>query len=106
MQISLKVQPEILTSKASEINAEKTAITGIMEQVKGEMNSLVGSWKSSSSDEYQAKFKQLYNDMENVFVILTEYINDLNEAASVYSAAESSAKAIIEGLPVDGVFKS
>lgn len=106
MDISLKVQPEVLTTKADEIAVEKNAIVSVMDQVKADISSLTGTWSSAAADEYQAKFRQLYDDMDNVFVILTEYINDLKQAAQVYVEGEQRVRAVVDTLPVDGVFKS
>jgi WXG100 family type VII secretion target len=103
--ITLNVKPEVLTAKAGELNSEKTTIVSIMEQAKTEITSLTGTWKSEASDEYQNRFKQIYDDIDNMLAIVTEYISDLNESANIYSTAEQAAKSAAEGQPTDGVFK-
>lgn len=105
MDITLKVEPSVLITKAGELSNEKTTIVGLMEQAKTEITSLVGSWKSEASDEYQARFKQIYDDIDNMLAIVSEYISDLNEVANVYGTAEKAAKSAAEGLPTDGVFR-
>ncbi|UNC91122.1 WXG100 family type VII secretion target [Candidatus Contubernalis alkaliaceticus] len=105
MDITLKVQPDVLIAKAGELSTEKTTIMGLMDQTKSNINSLAGVWKSQASDEYQGRFKQIYNDIDNMLAIVSEYISDLNEIASVYSTAEKNAKSEAEGLPTDGVFR-
>ena len=105
MDISLKVQPDVLIAKAGELSTEKTVVIGLMDQAKSSINSLTGVWKSESSDEYQGRFKQVYDDIENMLAIVSEYISDLNEVANVYSTAEKAAKGVAEGLPTEGVFR-
>jgi len=105
MDIILKVQPEVLVAKAGELSTEKTVIMGLMDQTKTEITSLTGTWKSEASDEYQGRFKQIYDDIDNMLAIVSEHISDLNEAANLYTTAEKAAKAAAEGLPTDGVFK-
>ncbi|HQK34912.1 MAG TPA: WXG100 family type VII secretion target [Spirochaetales bacterium] len=105
MDITLKVQPDVLIAKAGELAAEKNTISGLMEQAKSDINSLAGSWRSEASDEYQGRFRQVYDDIENMLAIVTEYISDLNEVANVYSTAERAAKNAAEGLPTEGVFR-
>ena len=105
MDIILKVQPDVLVSKSGELSAEKAAVIGLMDEAKAEITSLAGIWKSEASDEYQSRFKQVYDDIDNMLAIVSEYIGDLSEAASVYSTAEKAAKAAAEGLPTDGVFR-
>ena len=105
MNIILKVQPEVLLSKSGELSNEKTSIMGLMDQAKTEINSLTGIWKSEASDEYQNRFKQIYDDIDNMLAIVSEYISDLNESADIYSVAEKAARSAAEGLPTDGVFR-
>lgn len=105
MNIILKVKPDVLTAKAGELSTERIKILNIMDEVKSEISSLNGVWISDASTEYQNRFKQIYDDIENVLTIVAEYTSDLNEAATIYETAEKSAKSAAEGLPTDGVFK-
>lgn len=105
MDIILKVQPDVLIAKAGELSNEKTTVVGLMDQAKSDINSLTGVWKSESSDEYQGRFKQVYDDIENMLAIVSEYVGNLNEVANVYSTAEKATKTAAEGLPTDGVFR-
>ena len=106
MDITLNVQPDVLIAKAGELSTEKTNAMSLMDQAKTEITSLVGVWKSAASDEYQGRFKQIYDDIDNMVAIVTEHISDLNEAANIYLTAEKAATAAAEGLPTDGVFKN
>ncbi len=106
MNITLKVQPDVLIAKAGELSTEKTVVMTLMDQAKSDINSLVGVWKSEASEEYQGRFKQVYDDIENMLAIVSEYISDLNEVANVYASAERAAKSAAEGLPTDGVFRT
>jgi len=105
MDITLKVQPDVLISKAGELGNEKSSVMNLMDQAKSDINSLTGVWKSEAADEFQNRFKQVYDDIDNMLAIVSEHISDLNEVANVYSTAEKSAKSIAEGLPTDGVFR-
>jgi len=105
MDIILNVQPDVLVAKAGELSNEKTSVMGLMDQAKTEVNSLTGVWKSAASDEYQSRFKQIYDDIDNMLAIVSEYISDLNESANIYSTAERAATEAAEGLPIDGVFR-
>jgi WXG100 family type VII secretion target len=105
MDIMLKVQPDVLIAKAGEITTEKTTIMGLMDQAKSDVTSLANDWKSEASDEFQNRFKQIYDDIDNMLAIISEYISDLNESANIYITAEKAAKTAAETLPTDGVFK-
>ena len=104
--ITLTVRPEAMSAKASELSAEKAAVANIMEEAKAKITALAGTWRSSAADEYQSRFRQVYDDIDNVLAIVSEYINDLTEAASIYANAERAATDAAQGLPTDGVFRN
>ena len=106
MNITLKVQPDVLIAKSSELSTERTAIMALMDQAKSDIGSLTGVWRSEAADEYQSRFRMVYDDIENMLAIVAEYVSDLNELASVYASAERAAKSAAEGLPTDGVFRT
>jgi len=105
MDIVLNVQPDVLISKAGDITKEKNYILDLMDQAKSEITSLSDIWIGGASDEYRSRFMQVYDDIDNILAIITGYVDDLNEAANIYSRVENTAKAAAEALPVDGVFR-
>ena len=105
MDITLRVDPGVLSAKADEMNTQKTTILQIMDQAKTEITSLTGTWKSAAADEYQNRFKQIYDDIDNMLAIASEHIHDIKQAAEIYTNAEAAAKAAAEGLPTDGVMR-
>ena len=104
MAITLKVTPEVLTAKAGEMSNEKTQIHNLMEQAKQQITGLAASWESQASTEYRNRFSQCYDDIDNMLAVAQEHISDLEEAARIYSTAESTARTAAEGLPTQGVF--
>ena len=102
---TFKVDTSVLNAKADEMNGEKSAIIQIMDQAKTEITSLTGTWKSAASDEFQNRFRQIYDDIDNLLAITSEHISDIKEAAQIYAQAESAATTAAEGLPTDGVMR-
>jgi WXG100 family type VII secretion target len=105
MDITLRVKPEVLSAKADEMNGQKSQIIQIMEQAKTEVTSLVSTWISDASSELQNRFKQIYDDIDNMLAVASEHIGDIKEAAQIYTTAEQAAKTAAEGLPTDGVMR-
>jgi WXG100 family type VII secretion target len=101
--ITLRVKPEVLSAKADEMDNQKSQIIQLMDQAKQEITSLPGTWKSAAADEFQNRFKQIYDDIDNMLAVAAEHISDIKEAAQIYTAAEQAAKTAAEGLPTDGV---
>ena len=103
--ITLSVRPEVLMAKASELDAEKGTVSAIMEEAKSKMASLTGVWRSSASDEYQLRFRQVHSDIDGMLATITEYVRNLMESAGLYSTMERSATDVSQGLPTSGIFK-
>jgi len=105
MDITLNVEPDVLIAKAGELSTEKTAIAGLMDQAKTSITSLTGVWKGAASDEYQGRFRQIYDDIDNMLAIISEHSANLIEAANLYKRAEVAATNATSGLQTDGVLK-
>jgi len=103
--ITLKVRPEVLVAKANELDAEKATVSAIMEEAKTKMSSLTSVWRSSASDEYQMRFRQVHSDIDGMLATVTEYVRSLTEAAGLYTNMERTATDASQGLPTSGIFK-
>jgi len=103
MDIILKVDPQVLLSKSNEITTEKNNIQKIMDQIKSDVTSLSGVHKGAAAEAYQNRFKQVYNDIEDMIANITEYIKDLNESAEIFQNVETAITNINEGLPTDAL---
>jgi len=102
--ITFNVRPEVLISKATELDAEKGLVSAIMEDAKSKMASLTGVWRSTASDEYQIRFRQVHSDIDGMLATVTEYVRDLTEAANLYTTAERAVTGASQGLPTSGIF--
>ena len=104
--ITLKVQPQVLVSKSMELNSEKGNLSVIMDEAKSKMASLTGTWRSVSSDEFQARFRQVHADIDGMLAVVAEYSKDLNDAASAYERSEQSTKTVVQTTSTGGVFNN
>lgn len=104
--IQLKVTPQVLVARSNDLNAEKQTLSGIMEEIKGKMASLTGTWRSASSDEFQSRFRQVHNDIEGMLAVVMEYVKDLNESAGIYERGEMDVVNKAQALQTGGVFNN
>lgn len=104
--ITLKVTPQVLVAKSSELSAEKNQISAIMEEAKMKMAGLTGTWQSQASDEFQSRFRQIHGDIDEMLNAVAEYVKDLSEAGAVYERAEQAVKTTVQSTQLGGVFKN
>jgi WXG100 family type VII secretion target len=104
--IKLTVDPAVMNAKAGDIEARKAAVQQLLAESEQTVKSLEADWESESSRTFQSKFAQIRDDVENVFKIITEYVNDLREMANIYAQAEGATQEAAGSLPTQGVFSA
>lgn len=89
MEGILKVTPE----KLLQASGDFSALGNQMKNLTGEMLSLIrglsGGWLGEASVAYGNKFDSLQPDMEKLYRMVQEHVQDLQEMARQYKAAES-----------------
>lgn len=88
MEGILKVTPE----KLIQTSGEFANTGGQMKNLTGEMMSLVqgmkGIWQGEAAAAYGSKFNSLQTDMDKLYRMVQEHVNDLQEMAAHYQKAE------------------
>lgn len=101
VNIQLKVNPDELSSKASEI----TDLVNKIERAYQSLNKLVGAsyiyWEGEAADKYRGYAAKIDKDAQVVLKRLKEHPGDLLKMAGVYSAAEENIVEQVSTLPVD-----
>ncbi len=90
MEGILKVTPE----KLIQTSGEFAALGNSMKNLTGEMLSLIkgmnGVWQGEAATMYGNRFEGLAPDMEKLYRMVQEHVQDLQEMAKQYQSAESS----------------
>ena len=100
----LKVTPEEVRTKASEINTQKTVMTTYLSDMQGKINQLQSAWDSPSGQEFYTKFTNLSKVIQNALDDLTQHVQNLNDAAAEYEAGEQQQQKLVENLSTDNIF--
>lgn len=89
MEGILKVTPENLLQTSGEFST----VGNQMKNLTGEMLSLVktlsGVWQGEAASAYGNKFDSLSPDMEKLYRMVQEHVQDLQEMANQYKSAET-----------------
>lgn len=89
MEGILKVTPE----KLLQASGEFAAVGNQMKNLTGEMMTLVkglGSiWQGEAASAYGSRFDSLAPDMEKLYRMVQEHVQDLQEMAKQYQSAET-----------------
>lgn len=86
----LLVTPEQLISASNEFSASNSQVKNITSQMLDIVRSMSASWEGEANTAYLNKFNQLEDDMEKIFRMINEHVDDLQEMASNYQLAEST----------------
>ena len=103
MEGTLKVTPEELMTKASELSSAGTTIRNITSSMTDIVNSLSSIWQGDDATAFTTKFNGLQDDIEKVNGKIQEHVNDLNEMASAYKSTSNASTSDAGSLPTDVV---
>lgn len=86
----LLVTPEQLISTSNEFSSSNSQVKTITTQMIDIIKSLSSSWQGEASTAYLNKFTQLEDDMDKIYRMINEHVNDLQEMANNYKMAEQA----------------
>lgn len=89
MEGSLKVTPERLITAAGEFSEIGSKVKGITEQMMEGIGRLRGVWQGEAADAYHHRFQTLHGDMDKMYRMIQEHVEDLQEMARQYQEAET-----------------
>lgn len=89
MEGILKVTPEKLIQAAGDFSAIGTQMKNLMGEMLSLVRGLSAGWLGEAAVAYGNKFDSLQPDMEKLYRMVQEHVQDLQEMAGQYQAAES-----------------
>lgn len=101
MQGTLKVQPEVLISTATEFNSKGSRIRNLLSEMMSKVTSTNSIWEGEAQSAYAAKFKGLEDDIQKMIKMVSEHSTDLREMAAEYNRAERENMNEISSLSSD-----
>ena len=101
----LKVTPQEVNEKATQI----TNIKGTMESLLNDLNSRINTmieedWVSNSGNTYSDVFMQLVNEVTKALNNIQNHANNLSQAANEYAQAETERTSTVVQLDASSIF--
>lgn len=100
-QVTLKVTPEVLTEKSSEVAQKVASMRAHFEELKEVVNKTSAYWLGEAGDMHRNMYKELEGDVEEILKRLGEHPVDLVTIAQRYSDVELKIQQEIQELPSD-----
>jgi len=98
----LKVTPEKLNAVSAELEGEGTTMKGCTDRMVSLVNEISGEvWSGDAATAYKTKFTGLQDDMDTLYRMITEHVNDLQEMAAHYTEAETANQEVAGSLSSD-----
>jgi WXG100 family type VII secretion target len=92
MNGTLKVDTSKLRSAASNFSSTSTQIRNATNRMSETVSQISGSiWQGEAASAYLSKFKGLDDEMQKIDKMIQEHVQDLNDMASQYEAAENAS---------------
>lgn len=99
--VTIKVTPEILTAKSSEVANKVKAMQTHFDEMEELVNKTKGYWLGEAADKHRQMYADLSDEIEEILKRLSEHPVDLVAIAQRYSAVELKIQQEIKELPSD-----
>lgn len=98
---TLLVTPEELINASQQFSNCGSQVQSITQQMLQIIRSMNSSWSGEANTAYTNKFNGLEDDMNKIYKMITEHVNDLQEMARNYQQAEQTNVETAGGLQSD-----
>lgn len=95
---SLLVTPEKLISTSGEFSTAMSQVTTLTTSMMDLVHGMAGAWEGEAATAFQGKFNELQDDIQKMANMIKEHVNDLQEMAKSYQAAEKKSQEISNSL--------
>ena len=99
--VSLKVTPEVLTSKSSDVANRVSKMKTYFDDLQSLVQKTSGYWEGEAGDKHRQMYKELEDEIEEILLRLGEHPVDLVTIAQKYSDVELKIQEEIQSLPGD-----
>lgn len=100
----LKVTPQDVEAKSSEITTKKSEMEEIMGEMETMVKTLSSSWNSTSGDEYVEKYYNVTREIQDSLANLQRHTDHLNQAAQAYTELEQEQLNKVNSLSANDIF--
>lgn len=99
---TIRVSPEKLIATSQEFSTHGSTIASITSEMLSIVASLSSVWEGDAGTTYMTKFNSLEVDIMALNRMIQEHVNDLQQMANLYNAAEQSntddAASLLSGI--------
>lgn len=90
MEGQIKVNPQDLINTSTDFSSKGNTVSKLTQEMLTLVSGLTGSWEGDASGAYTKKFAELSGDITQINNKIKEHVEDLQEMAKKYQAAEDS----------------
>jgi len=99
--VNIKVTPEVLTAKSSEVAKKVNNMKQYFADLKDCVDKTGGYWIGDAADRHRSMYKEMEGEIEAILQRLGEHPVDLVTIAQKYSDVELKIEQDIDALPGD-----
>lgn len=98
---SLTTNPDVMVSKASTVQVKIREMQAAFQELERTVNKTHQYWIGEAGDAHREFYNEQRDNIQEIFLRLSEDVTDLKEMAMVYSATEHEVKELSLDLPSD-----
>lgn len=99
MEGQLRVNPQDLISTSTDFNSRGQTVNSLTQEMLSLVSGLSGGWEGDAAGAYTKQFASLSEDIGQINNKIKEHVEDLQEMAKKYEAAESDNTTTNSSMP-------
>lgn len=100
----LKVSTEEVRQKAAQIETQKAAMEGIMNELQSKITLLGTYFKSDAGNTYATQYTNVSNNIQQSLNALMKHTSNLKEMAELLEGTETQQKTKVGNLSAEKIF--
>lgn len=98
MEGIIRVSPEKLIESATEFETQGGNVQSVTSSMLELAQGINSAWEGDAAESFKNRFSELSDDMERMYSMIREHVQDLNEMAANYAQYETEGIDSCAGL--------
>ena len=95
---NLRMSKSAMQEAISNFETKKMALENSCLKISNEVRQLDATWHGEASEKFKAQFEDMYKNLKQNEIVMSNVIANLKTALSTYEAEEAAAESLVNSL--------
>ena len=95
---NLRLSQDAMEAAINNFEARKNAFENVCKKIADEVKTLDGTWQGEANEKFNTQFEAMHQNLQQNITAMTNIINNLKKALSIYEAKEEVVTKMMDAL--------